>query len=114
MGEAALNLTPTLDWMKPALFAQLTGYTEKAMEHRRLNGKWPQGLVWDRIEGEILFSYKGYTQWVEQHRETPPGYGLGVTESRSPSPGAANESHQPGRESRRQRTSGKPSPFVLR
>ena len=36
---------PAPRWVRPKLFAALTGMSEKAAEGRRLKGEWPEGLV---------------------------------------------------------------------
>ena len=56
------------EWVKPCVMANITGLTEKAMDRKRETGRWPKGLVWDKVANEVLYSIAGYNKWVNQNR----------------------------------------------
>lgn len=47
-------------------FAELTGYTEKAIYHKIENGTWLQGRHYRRVpDGHICIDMEGFYRWVE-------------------------------------------------
>ncbi len=47
-------------------FAELTGYTEKAIYHKIENGTWLQGRHYRRApDGHICIDMEGFYRWVE-------------------------------------------------
>lgn len=47
-------------------FAELTGYTDKAVRCKISEGVWREGWQWRRApDGAILVDMVGYQQWVE-------------------------------------------------
>ena len=47
-------------------FAELTGYTEKAIYHKIENGTWIQGRQYRRApDGNICIDMEGFYRWVE-------------------------------------------------
>lgn len=47
--------------------AELTGYTERAIEEKIAKGVWLKGREWVHApDGRRLISMKGYEAWVEQ------------------------------------------------
>lgn len=59
---------PCARWVRPKLFAELTGMTEKAAEGRRLKGEWPEGRVWCRApDNQIRYNVAEYDKWVESN-----------------------------------------------
>jgi hypothetical protein len=47
-------------------FAELTGYSEKAVEHKRRNGVWREGREYKIApDNRILINLEGYEKWVE-------------------------------------------------
>ena len=52
-------------------FAQLTGYTDKAVRCKIAEGVWLEGKQWRRApDGAILVDLVGYERWVEGNRVT--------------------------------------------
>ncbi len=50
-------------------FAELTGYTDKAVRCKIAEGVWLEGKQWRRApDGAILVDLVGYEQWVEGDR----------------------------------------------
>ena len=46
--------------------AELTGYTEKAIQDKITNGVFPEGTVWKKApDGRRLLNIKEYDKWVE-------------------------------------------------
>jgi hypothetical protein len=46
------------------LFAQMTGYTEKAVRRKIEDGVWAEGLHWFRNpDGRIVLSLSAYQAW---------------------------------------------------
>ena len=57
---------PCARWVRPKLFAELTGMTEKAAEGRRVTGEWPEGRVWCQApDNQICYNVAEYDKWVE-------------------------------------------------
>jgi hypothetical protein len=47
--------------------AEITGYSERAIEEKIAKGIWLEGRVWVKApDGRRLISLRGYSQWVEQ------------------------------------------------
>jgi hypothetical protein len=52
-------------------FAELTGYTDKAVRCKIAEGVWLEGKQWRRApDGAILVDLVGYELWVEGNRAT--------------------------------------------
>jgi len=50
-------------------FAELTGYSEKAVYHKIERGIWRQGREYQRApDGNICIDIEGYYRWVEGDR----------------------------------------------
>lgn len=46
--------------------ATITGYSEKAIEHKIANGVWIEGREWRKApDGRRLIDREGYQRWVE-------------------------------------------------
>ncbi len=59
---------PCAKWVRPKLFAELTGMTEKAAEGRRLKGEWPEGRIWCYgPDQQVRYNVVEYDKWVESH-----------------------------------------------
>lgn len=53
--------------------AELTGYTDRAINAKIDTGVWAYGRVWTYTpQGERVIIMKGYDRWVESGRATPP------------------------------------------
>ena len=53
-----------LNWVTLEQFGKLIG-----LPHQRLyraKDKWPEGLVWQKIDNKLYFSLKGWDQWVTE------------------------------------------------
>lgn len=51
------------------LFAQLTGYSEKAVRRKIERGDWVEGRQFKRApDGRIMMDMEGYQKWVEGQR----------------------------------------------
>ena len=64
--------TGNVDKITEKLMAELIGCTKRALEHRRLEGKIPQG-VWMKHGGRIIYSKKRYDEWLESQWIYPQG-----------------------------------------
>ncbi len=50
-------------------YAELTGYTVRAIEEKIAKGVWRQGVEWFKApDGHRLISIEGVAKWVEQGR----------------------------------------------
>ena len=56
----------TTRYIRPPLFEQLTGYTQKAVRRKIEDGVWVEGRQCRRApDGHILIDMQGYEKWVE-------------------------------------------------
>ena len=56
----------TLRYVTIKKFAELSGYTEKAVEHKVSNGVWAEGVQYRRApDNRILVNLEEYHRWVE-------------------------------------------------
>ncbi|MNJ36959.1 hypothetical protein D3C77_317640 [compost metagenome] len=72
--------TGSVDKITEKLMAELIGCTKRALEHRRLEGKIPQG-VWMKHGGRIIYSKKRYDEWLESQWIYPVGSKSSATPS---------------------------------
>lgn len=103
-----------VDWIKPDLFAKLIGATPKAMDRKRETGRWPAGLVWDKVGGEVLYSLSGYNEWVNQNRLYLQASSLMASSSVSISDSETSATKSLGPSRRRRRVSAPTDVFVLK
>lgn len=55
-----------MKWVTIKKAAELSGYSEKAIEAKRADGTWLEGVVWIKApDGRILISPDGIDQWAE-------------------------------------------------
>jgi hypothetical protein len=55
-----------MQWVTIKKAAELSGYTEKAIEAKRADGTWLEGVAWIKApDGRILISIEGYNAWAE-------------------------------------------------
>ena len=60
-----LSNLPVSRFVKPPIFAALTGYTVKSQERKREEGVWLEGFEFVRApDGNILIDIQGYERWV--------------------------------------------------
>lgn len=53
-------------WVTIAKAAELTGYSERAIEAKRAEGVWLEGEIWRKgPDGRIMISTEGIDAWVE-------------------------------------------------
>lgn len=102
------------EWVKPSVMATITGLTKRAMDRKRETGRWPKGLVWDKVEGEVLYSIAGYNKWVNQNRSCRLVCAPEETTSRSTSSGTESDTSSNGPTRRPRRTLPPQPVFVLR
>ena len=62
-----LGLTP-LNWVDASLFSKFTGIKQTKLTHRRAH--WPENEVWTKQDGNILYSIKGYNQWLTEQAQS--------------------------------------------
>lgn len=56
-------------YVRPSLFADLTGYTEKAVRRKIESGAWVEGVHYVRApDGNLLVDLEGYEQWARGER----------------------------------------------
>lgn len=68
--------------------AELTGYTERAINTKIDSGVWPFGELWRYgPDGRRLIIMEGYRKWVEEGRASPP------VKRRSKSPSQTTADH---------------------
>lgn len=61
-----------MKWVTVKKAADLTGYSVKAIERKREDGVWLEGMVWRKApDGRIMISTEGIDAWVEG-RQLPP------------------------------------------
>jgi len=62
-----------IDSLRPKRFCEVTGWTEKAIQHMIANGTWLDGREYTRMDNRrILISVKGYENWVSKSRKRLP------------------------------------------
>jgi hypothetical protein len=55
-----------LNWVTIPRFCELSGYTDKAVRSKMLEGVWLKDVVWCKApDNRILISLRGYEAWVE-------------------------------------------------
>jgi hypothetical protein len=55
-----------MKWITIKKAVELSGYGEKAIEAKRANGTWLEGVIWIKApDGRILISPDGIGQWAE-------------------------------------------------
>jgi hypothetical protein len=53
-------------WVTAKKAAELSGYSEKAIERKRQSGVWLEGVIWKKApDGRIMISTEGIDAWVE-------------------------------------------------
>ena len=53
-------------YVRVALAAEITGFSEKAIRRKMEEGVWREGAVWLRsASGEILIDMEGYEKWCK-------------------------------------------------
>lgn len=53
-------------FVKLAKFAEMTGYTKRAVYQKMYDGVWAEGVQFRRApDGNILVNIEGYERWVE-------------------------------------------------
>ena len=64
-----MGAVPAASYVTVALFANLSGYTPKAIRRRIERKIWLEGREYRKApDGHVLVSLKGYQQWVERGR----------------------------------------------
>jgi len=55
-----------MKWVTIKKAAELSGYSERAIEAKRAEGVWLEGIVWIKApDGRILISPDGIDAWAE-------------------------------------------------
>lgn len=81
-----------VDWVTEQRISQLTGLSVKALQGKRHRGILPEGDVWITFDGRVMYSIKGYNEWLNRkqavicHQELKSG----TTRFVSRSSGTAN------------------------
>jgi hypothetical protein len=56
-------------WVLVKKFCELTGYSDRAVENKRHEGIWLEGLIWKKApDGKINIDMLEYYKWVEGQR----------------------------------------------
>lgn len=76
------------DKVEERAMAEHLRLTFRALQTRRLKGKIPHG-VWNKVNGDIIYSKRRYDEWLESTWACPPELSLLGTQSASGLPGAA-------------------------
>jgi hypothetical protein len=64
MNAIAINLT----WVLIPVFAQMTGYSDKAIRRKIEEGVWIEGKQYKKApDGRITMNLQEYYKWVEQN-----------------------------------------------
>jgi len=69
--SAAENLEYMPDKLDERAMAEHLGLTYRAIQTRRLKGKIPHG-VWNKVNGDIIYSIRRYDEWLESNWACPP------------------------------------------
>jgi hypothetical protein len=75
-----IETTGDVDKVTEQRLAELIGCTKRSLEHRRLDGKIPEG-VWMKHGGRIIYSKKRYDEWLESQWVYPVGSKSSATPS---------------------------------
>ncbi|MDV9030754.1 hypothetical protein Q7C30_001375 [Pseudomonas sp. RAC1] len=75
-----INESGDVDKVTEKLMAELIGCSKRSLEHRRLDGKIPEG-VWMKHGGRIIYSKKRYDEWLESQWVYPAGSRSSATQS---------------------------------
>jgi hypothetical protein len=63
-------------WVTIKKAAELSGYSEKAIQRKRECGVWLEGDIWIKApDGHILISSEGIERWAEGQVYVPHGHG---------------------------------------
>jgi hypothetical protein len=80
-------------WVTIKKAADITGYTEKAIERKRATGVWLEGDVWIKApDGHILISPEGIYKWAEGQVFVPQANGRSKSHSSTRGKNAKNAS----------------------
>ncbi len=65
-----------IDSLRIKKFCDMTGWTEKAVNHMISDGVWLDGKEYTRLKNKrLLISIKGYEDWVSnQKQKIPPAF----------------------------------------
>ncbi|MCY1302985.1 hypothetical protein D9M70_526720 [compost metagenome] len=110
-----LAFEPDRDKLSEEEMAARLGITFRALQTRRLKKKIPHG-VWNKINGDVIYSVKRYEAWLESTWDCPPELNLLGAPSASASPGQGQPRRGAAKPSpirKRPRGSKLPPPYVL-
>lgn len=52
-------------WVTVPRFCKLTGYSVDAVDAKRSQGVWPEGIMWKKApDGRVLIHTRNYNRWV--------------------------------------------------
>jgi hypothetical protein len=55
-------------WVLKRKVAELFGYSEEAVDHKRKAGVWPEGRIWRKApDGRVFYNVVEIDKWVESH-----------------------------------------------
>ena len=61
-----------MKWVTTKKAAELSGYSEKAIERKRQEGVWLEGIIWIKApDGRILISPDAIDEWAEGRMRAP-------------------------------------------
>ena len=80
------ELEPDRDKLTEEEMAARIGTTVRGLQTRRYRKQIPYG-VWNKINGDIIYSWRRYEAWLETTWDCPPELSLLVPQSVSASPG---------------------------
>lgn len=86
--SAAEQLDFEPDKLEEKAMAEHLGLTFRALQTRRLKAKIPHG-VWNKINGDIIYSKRRYDEWLESTWTCPPVWNSQGEQSASASAGKA-------------------------
>lgn len=74
MGAAvSVNLTPLPKWVSSERYAELAGITKKAIDRKRQEGVWREGIEWVKApDGLIRINWRAVDSWIEGNPDEPP------------------------------------------
>lgn len=65
-----VRVLPTAGFVRPLVMEAITGYSVKAMERKREEGKWVEGEQWIKApDGNVLYSIEGYNKWATSNQK---------------------------------------------
>lgn len=89
---------PDIRYVTIRKFAEISGYTEKAVRRKMESGMWRPGEIWLKApDGRILIDIKGFEEWVDgpSYAKLPPSFVESPRVPHEPAPQPRQRSSKP-------------------